>query len=66
MAAELSPLAQAMRRYLDRNPRHREQHPTWIGLTLWAYDLYPGKPTPEESKAAMHEIELAEISAGGR
>ena len=66
MAGEVSPLAQAMRRYLERNPQHWGEAPSWIGLTLWAYDLYPGKPTPEESKAAMRELDVASLSRGAR
>jgi hypothetical protein len=52
----LSPLAVAIRDYLDRYPHQARQSPSWIGLTLWAYELYPGKPTPEETRAAIDEL----------
>jgi hypothetical protein len=52
----LSPLAVAVRDYLDRNPRQARQPAGWIGSTLWAYELYPGKPTPAESRAAIEEL----------
>ena len=53
---ELSPLAAAMKDYLERNPRDAKQPPGWIGLTLWAYELIDGKPTAEESRAALEEL----------
>lgn len=52
----VSPLAEAMRAYLERNPHHADEPAGWIGSTLWAYSLYDGKPTPQESKAALAEI----------
>jgi DNA-binding transcriptional ArsR family regulator len=52
----LSPLAVAMRDYLERRPRDARHPPGWIGATLWALELYDGKPTPEESKAALREL----------
>jgi hypothetical protein len=52
----LSPLAVAIRDYLDRNPRQARQPAGWIGSTLWAYELHPSKPTPAESKAAIEEL----------
>jgi hypothetical protein len=52
----LSPLAVAIRDYLERCPRDARHPPGWIGSTLWALDLYDGKPTPEESKAALREL----------
>jgi hypothetical protein len=53
---ELSPLAVAVRAYLERNPRDARQPLGWIGSTLWAYELYPGKPTPEQTRTAIEEI----------
>jgi DNA-binding HxlR family transcriptional regulator len=53
---ELSPLAAAMRTYLERNPHDAKQPPSWLGLTLWAHDFCDGKPTPEESRAALEEL----------
>jgi hypothetical protein len=52
----LSPLAVAIRDYLERCPRDARHPPGWLGSTLWALDLYDGKPTPEESKAALREL----------
>lgn len=52
----VSPLAEAMRAYLERNPHHADEPAGWIGSTLWAYSLYDGKPTPAESKAALAEL----------
>lgn len=56
MERPVSPLAEAMRAYLERNPRHADEPAGWIGSTLWAYSLYEGKPTPAESKAALAEL----------
>ncbi len=52
----VSPLAAAVRDYLERNTRDADQPPGWIGATLWAYDLYPGKPGPGEVRAAIAEL----------
>lgn len=52
----LSTLALAIREYLERNPDDACQPPGWIGVTLWAYDLYPSKPTPAEVLAAIDEL----------
>jgi hypothetical protein len=54
--AELSPLAVAVRDYLDARPRDARQPAGWIGATLWAYELFEGKPTPAETKAALEEL----------
>jgi DNA-binding transcriptional ArsR family regulator len=53
---ELSPLAAALEIYLERNPGDRNQPESWIAITLWAHDLYPGKPTREEVAAALEEL----------
>ena len=52
----ISPLAVAIRAYLDRSPQDACQPPGWIGSTLWAYDLFEGKPTPAEVRSAMDEL----------
>jgi len=52
----LSPLAVAIRDYLERFPRDARHPPGWIGNTLWAFELYPGLPTPAESRAAIEEL----------
>lgn len=53
---KLSDIAKAVRDYLEKNPCHACQPPGWIGTTLWACDLYPGKPTPIEVRAAIEEL----------
>jgi hypothetical protein len=52
----LSPLAEAIRYYLEKNPKDADQPAGWLGTTLWAHDLYPDKPTAEEAKAAVGEL----------
>jgi len=52
----VSLLADAIREYLDRNPHDACQPPGWIGATLWAYDLYPGSPSPLRVRAAIEEL----------
>jgi hypothetical protein len=52
----LSPLAKAIRNYLDTNPKDADQPAGWLGATLWAHELFPGKPTPEEVKVAVEEL----------
>ncbi len=52
----VTPLATAVRAYLEANPRDACQPPGWIGSTLWAYELYPGKPTMAEIRAAIDEL----------
>jgi hypothetical protein len=52
----LSPLAAAVRDYLEHNPHDACQPPGWIGATLWAYDFYSPKPPPADVKAAIEEL----------
>ncbi len=53
----ISPLATAIRDYLDRNPRDADQPPGWIGRTLWTYDLYPKLEDPaREVRTALEEL----------
>ena len=52
----VSSLAAAIRRYLESNPADASQPPGWIGSTLWAYNLYPSKPTPAEVRSAIDEL----------
>lgn len=54
--APLSGLAVALNDYLMVNPGDRIQRPSWLGVTLWCYDLVAGKPTPEEIGAALEEL----------
>jgi hypothetical protein len=53
---DVSLLAVAVRAYLDRCPHDARRSPYWIGVTLWAHDLHPGKPTQEETRAAIGEL----------
>ena len=52
----ISPLGSAVRDYLDIHPSDACQPPGWIGSTLWAYELYPGKPDAAEIRAAIEEL----------
>ncbi len=54
--AKLSPLAEAVRAYLERNPRDGRQPPGWLGNTLWALELFDGHPTPAQTRAALEEL----------
>jgi hypothetical protein len=56
MTPLLTPLAIACRDYLERNPSRRNETPSWIANTLWAYDLHPGKPTRHEVAVALGEL----------
>jgi hypothetical protein len=55
-AMPLSPLAGAVRDYLERHPADARQPAGWIGSTLWAYELHPGKLTPADVKDAIKEL----------
>jgi hypothetical protein len=52
----VSPLAATVKGYLDVHPSDACQPPGWIGSTLWAYELYPGKPAAAEIRAAIDEL----------
>lgn len=52
----VSSLAAAIRAYLDRNPLDACQPPGWIAVTLWAFELVEGKPTPAEAESALEEL----------
>lgn len=52
----VSPLAAALRDYLDRSPSDADQPAGWLGSTLWALELFDGKPTPAETRAAIDEL----------
>ena len=58
MKAPPSPLAVALRDYLERFPRDAHESPYWLANTLWAYELYPGKPTSHELRDALEELGL--------
>jgi predicted transcriptional regulator len=53
---KLSPLAACVRDYLERCPRDACQPAGWLGSTLWALELYPGKPNPAETRDAIEEL----------
>ena len=57
---DVSPLAAAVREYLDRCPHDARRSPYWIGATLWAHELHEGKSTADETKAAIEELGGAE------
>ncbi len=46
----------AVRDYLARCPRDARQAPGWIGSTLWALELFDGKPTPAATRDAIEEL----------
>jgi hypothetical protein len=55
--APLSPLAVAIRDYLDRHPHQARQPAGWIGVTLWADGLHPKLDNPpSETRAAIEEL----------
>jgi len=54
--SEVSPLAAAVRDYLNRSPKDACEPGGWIGSTLWALDLFDGKPTPQDVRAAIDEL----------
>ncbi len=53
----LTPLVRALRDYLDNHPDDVHQTPYWLGATLWAFDLFPGKPSPDEVRDALVILE---------
>lgn len=59
----LSPLAVALRDYLDAHPDDVKQSPYWLGATLWAFDLYPGEPTRHEVRDALEELGQSHLKA---
>ncbi len=52
----LSPLAVVIHDYLEHFPRDVDETPSWIANTIWAYELYPGKPTCYEVTSALEEL----------
>jgi len=51
-------LALVLHDYLERHPQAADETPSWIANTLWAYELYPGKPTRYEVRDALIELGL--------
>jgi DNA-binding Lrp family transcriptional regulator len=57
VAESLSPLAVAVRLWLERHPRDAHQPAGWIGSTLWTYELHPKlEDPPAETTAAIEEL----------
>ena len=52
----LSPLAEALRDYLEANPHDADQLPGWLAGTLWALELVDGKPSRDEVQAAIDAL----------
>jgi hypothetical protein len=53
----MSPLAEAILAWPMRNPHDdARKAPHRLGLSVWAYEMYDGHPTPAESKAAVAEL----------
>jgi hypothetical protein len=53
----LSPLAVAVRDYLERHPHQARQPAGWIGVTLWAEGLHPKLDDPPvQTRAAVEEL----------
>ncbi len=61
-----SPLAVALHDYLERNPQATDETPSWIANTIWAFELYPGKPTCYEVTSALEELGLRKSHATRR
>jgi hypothetical protein len=56
-AVALSPLAVAVRGYLERRPDQANQPAGWIGVTLWAEGLHPKlDDSPAQTRAAIEEL----------
>jgi hypothetical protein len=51
-------LVEALRSYLDCNPRRREEYPSWLSVTLWAHGYLPYKPTPEVVAQALAQVQM--------
>ncbi len=55
--ATLSPLAVAVRDYLDKHPADARQPAGWIGVTLWTYGLHPKlNNPPADIRTAIEEL----------
>ena len=59
----LTPLAATLQKYLERNPRVRDEPPSCIAIDLWKFDLVDGKPTAHEVREAMVELGLTHLKA---
>lgn len=49
-------LVAALRSYLDRHPRRRQESPRWLSVALWAEELLPDKPPPAAVEVALVEL----------
>jgi hypothetical protein len=52
--------------YLERNPQAADETPSWIANTIWAFELYPGKPTCHEVTSALEELGVGKSYATRR
>ena len=51
-------LVGALGDFLRRNPRRRDEQPSWFAVALWAEDLLERKPSPLEVEVALAELDL--------
>ncbi len=42
--------------YLSKHPDDACRTAYWLGMTLWSYNLYPGKPERLEVSEALEEL----------
>jgi hypothetical protein len=49
-------LVEALAAYLDRNPRRRDERPSWLAVAVWADEYLPDKPTPAAVEVALYEL----------
>ena len=52
-------LRDALKEYLRRNPRRKQETPSWLGIALWSEEFVETKPPP-----AAIEVALAELLEG--
>jgi hypothetical protein len=52
-------LLKALSTYLDRNPRRREELPSWLSVALWAEGYTPIRVPPEEIVVALQLVPAA-------
>ncbi len=48
-------LVEALAAYLDRNPRRRDEAPSWLSVAMWADGYLPEKPAPAAVEVALIE-----------
>jgi hypothetical protein len=50
-------LVDALRRFLRRNPRRRDENPGWFAVALWSDGYAQTKPTPDAVELALAELD---------